>query len=480
MTAAGDGSSGSLPLFARLDAKKAEAEAEGRAKEAKDEAASAQPVPGSREAPWTVSHAVRQASRALEDALGTLWLEGEVTSLSRPASGHLYFALKDDRALLRAVMWRSDVRRLRFAIEEGQSLRCRGRLGIYQQGGKFQLYVQYAEPAGLGADALALEQLRRKLAAEGIFDPARKRELPHVPKQIGVVTSKTGAAIRDIVRAIQRRFPVPILVADTRVQGEGAPAEIAAAIGDVAKTDADVLIVARGGGSAADLAAYNDERVVRAVAGSPIPTISAVGHEVDVSLSDLAADRRAATPTMAGEMAVPVLAELAEALAAEERRLAREIGLQIRSSRQELDRWLQVADHRVHVGLSRRREALGSLQRRLGDNHPRAQLVSLRGEIRDAEARASRHLRRRLDRDQRAFADLAARLESLSPLRVLERGYALARAEDHVLVDAESVEPGARVDVVLARGELGCRVEEVRARGENERADDDGAGPSQR
>ena len=460
MTSRGDDSSGSLPLFARLEGAAAAPRDQGEAEGAKTQGAAAKP--GSREAPWSVSGAVRRASRALEESLGTVWIEGEVSSLSRPASGHLYFSLTDDRALLRAVMWRSDARRLKFAIEDGQSLRCRGRLGIYQQGGKFQLYVQYAEPAGLGADALALEQLRRALAAEGVFDAAKKRELPHLPRRIGVVTSKTGAAIRDIVRAVQRRFSVPILVADTRVQGDGAPAQIAAAIEAIGRTDCDVVIIARGGGSAADLAAYNDERVVRAVAACPIPTISAVGHEVDVSLADLAADRRAATPTMAGEMAVPVLADLAEALAAAERRLAREIAVQIRSSRQELDRWLQAADHRVHVAVSRRRDALGHLRRRLGDNHPRAQLVALRGQIRELEGRASGRIRARLGDGHRHFADLAGRLEAMSPLRVLERGYALATAEGHVVCDAGAVKPGARLNVVLARGELGCRVEEVR------------------
>jgi exodeoxyribonuclease VII large subunit len=457
-----------LPLFARLEAKRAEAETRDAAEAA----------PGSRDAPWSVSQVVRRASRVLEDALGVLWIEGEVTSLSRPASGHLYFALKDGRsdarAELRAVMWRSDARRLRFALEDGQSLRCRGKLGIYQQGGKFQFYVQHAEPAGLGADALALEQLRRALAAEGLFDASRKRELPHLPRRIGVVTSKTGAAIRDVVRAVQRRFPVPILVADTRVQGDAAPAQIAAAVAEIGHTDVDVVIIARGGGSASDLAAYNDERVVRAVAACPIPTISAVGHEVDVSLTDLVADQRAATPTMAGEMAVPVLADLAEALAAEERRLDREIALQIRSTRQELDRWLQAADHRLHVAVARRRDLLGGLRRRLGDNHPRAQLVALRGQIRELEGRATSTIRRRLDLGHRGFAALAGRLEAMSPLRVLERGYALATtAEGHVLCAAEEVAEGALIDVKLARGELGCRVESVRPNARR-RSDDDG------
>jgi exodeoxyribonuclease VII large subunit len=272
---------------------------------------------GDRQHPLTVAAVVQGAGAAVDD-LGVLWVEGETLSVRAPGSGHCYFILKDDRAQLAAVMFRSDAQRLRFQIAEGMRLRCRGRLGIYDRDGKFQLYVAFAEPAGVGAEAVALEQLRTKLAAEGLFAAARKRPLPRLPRGIGVVTSRHGAAVRDIVRVVHRRCPVPILVADAVVQGSDAPRSIVAALRAVSRYRVDVIIVGRGGGSAADLAAFNDEAVVRAVAACRVPTISAVGHEVDVTLTDLAADHRAATPSMAGEMAVPVVAELAAQLAKEE------------------------------------------------------------------------------------------------------------------------------------------------------------------
>lgn len=417
--------------------------------------------PGSREQPYPVSKVVRGAARVLEREVGTIWVEGETSSVSRSPRGHIYFCLKDAGAQLPAVMWGSDARRLRFRMEDGLHLRCRGRLDIYQAAGKFQMIVQVAEPAGLGAEALAFEQLKQKLADEGLFETARKRPLPRLPRRIGVVTSRTGAAVRDIIRAVQRRFPVPILIADTRVQGQTAPRSIARAIADLCTTDVDVIIIGRGGGSAADLEAFNSEVVVRAVAACGVPTISAVGHEVDVSLTDLAADVRAATPTMAGEMAVPVLLDLSAALRKEEQRLDRELSMLVRQARQDLDR----ADTAVQVGagkaISDRRQRLGELRRRLEGVHPRAQLVTRRGELRQLEDRARASLVRHMNGSARSFGELSARLESLSPLRVLSRGYALATRAGHVVSDAAVLSPGDDLEVRLARGEARCRVEEV-------------------
>lgn len=426
-----------------------------------DDPAAQEAQPGSRQRPLSVTQIVRASRTVLEQRIGTVWVEGETASLSRPSSGHMYFCLKDQRSLLRAVMWRSDAQRLRFRIEEGQVLRCRGQLSIYERDGKFQLYVQYAEPAGLGAEALALEQLKRKLAAEGLFDPARKRRLPALPRRIGVVTSRSGAAVRDIIRAVQRRFPVPILVADTAVQGSDAPVRIARAIEDISRTDVDVVIVGRGGGAASDLAAFNDERVVRAVAACPVPTISAVGHEIDVSLTDLAADHRAATPTAAGEMAVPVLGDLAALLEKEERRLHREMLLAIQDGRQDLDRLLEVSRSALQRGLVARRHVLADLRTRLESRHPRAQLVTHRAALQELESRVDTGARRRLDVAGRELALLAARLRSLSPLQVLERGYALAVGPSGVVTASEQVAAGDPVSVRLARGALDCRVERV-------------------
>jgi exodeoxyribonuclease VII large subunit len=422
--------------------------------------------PGSREQPLSVATLVKAAGVALDSQVGTVWVEGEVGETYKAASGHLYFTLKDAGAQIRAVMWRSDAGRLAFAIEGGLRLRCRGRLGIYDRDGKMQLYVQTAEPAGAGADALAFEQLKARLAAEGLFDPARKRPLPTLPRRIGLVTSIDGAAVRDVIRAVQRRFPVPILVADCRVQGPTAPASIARALAAIGATGVDVIIVGRGGGSASDLAAFNDEQVVRAVAAAPVPIISAVGHEVDTSLSDLAADVRAATPTMAGEMAVPVLADLYDQLRLVERRLRRELDHAVGAGRQDIDQLRSRADHRVHEGLAARRRALGDIERRLEAGHPRARLSEHRGELARLEERCRVVVRRLIADRQRSLGGMLGRLDAMSPLAVLERGYAIASRGERALRDAAEATVGDAVAVRLRRGQLDCRVEAVHREGE--------------
>jgi len=446
------------------------------------EAARPQPT---RDKPLTVGELVRWAHGTLDRGLGLVWVEGEVAQASRPASGHLYFTLRDRAAVLTAVMWARDTARLKFAIEAGQRLRVRGRLGVYDRDGKMQLYVDFAEPAGVGAAAVALDQLKQKLAAEGLFASARKRALPLVPRQIGVVTSKSGAAVRDIIQTVQRRFPVPILIADCVVQGPGAPRQIVHAMTLIARADVDVVIIGRGGGSATDLSAFNDERVVRAVAACRVPVVSAVGHEIDLTLCDLAADRRASTPTAAAELVVPVLAELSAALGKEERRLARELELRLGRDRQDLDRLLERAQRHVERGLGQAREALVKLERRRDDQHPRARLASRRRELAQLSERlGAAHpaprfarakealvaLQRRADgaiarRHQAAGAELgrlAAQLSALSPLAVLDRGYAMVRHHGVVVRDATTLAPGDTVEARLARGAAVLRVEAVR------------------
>ncbi|MGA9655938.1 MAG: exodeoxyribonuclease VII large subunit, partial [Polyangia bacterium] len=244
-----------------------------------------------------MSELVRAARLTLESRFADLRVEGEISGLKRSANGHLYFTLKDAEAQLDCVMYAREAARLRFRLQDGQQVRCRGRLTIYEARGRFQLSVHAIEPAGAGALALAFEQLKQSLAAEGLFDPERKRPLPFLPRRLGVVTSAQGAVIRDIVRVAHRRFPVPILLAPTPVQGEGAAAAIVAALAEIVKVpDVDVVIVARGGGSMEDLWAFNDEALARAIAACPIPVISAVGHETDFTIADFVADLRAPTP----------------------------------------------------------------------------------------------------------------------------------------------------------------------------------------
>lgn len=463
----------------------------------------------SRERPFTVAELLGAARRALDGAIRTTWVVGEIDALNHHrASGHYYFCLKDERAVVGAVMWRSDAQALKFKLTQGTSVLCRGHFDVYDRQGRFQFIVKHAEPAGLGADALAREQLKQKLAAEGLFDAKRKRALPAVPRAIGLVTSKSGAAVQDVIRAVQRRFPVPIVVADCRVQGPTAPASIVRALALIARAEVDVVIVGRGGGASTDLAAFDDEAVVRAVAACPVPTISAVGHEVDVSLTDLVADQRAATPTMAGEMAVPVWSDCYEQLATLERRIAREVEHTLRGHRQAVTELGGRADRRVEALLATRRHALVELGRRLATAHPRARVLADRRAVdglatrTHAAARAAlerRHralegLRRRLEacqpggelarrraavtelhgrlatltgkafeRRRRGFGDLVGRLQALSPLAVLERGYAIATTpQGHVLTRADEASAGDRVTVRLAKGALDCVVESAR------------------
>jgi exodeoxyribonuclease VII large subunit len=435
----------------------------------------------SRERPISVADVVRLAGRTI-DGLGLLWLEGEVTQVGRPTSGHLYFALRDRDAVLPAVMWGRDMQRLRFRIEAGQRLRVRGRLGVYDRDGKMQLYVDFAEPAGLGAEALALDQLKAKLAAEGMFALDKKRPLPRFPRRIGVVTSKHGAAVHDIIRTVQRRLPTPILIADCAVQGPTAANQIVSGMAMVVRAGVDLVIVGRGGGAASDLTAFNHERVVRTISRCPVPVISAVGHETDLSLADLAADARASTPTAAAELAVPDGHALYEVLVKERRRLDREIHHRVDRSRQDLDRHTEGLHARGERALATTRAQLHQLQHRLTHMHPRTRLLarqSLLGELerrlaaahpglRIARAwqahealvaRCGHAMRALLEVRRAELAQLGAQMAALSPLAVLDRGYAMVHKGTMIVRDAAQVSPRERLRVRLARGVLEVIVE---------------------
>jgi exodeoxyribonuclease VII large subunit len=429
--------------------------------------AEAAPAP-SREQPLGVAELVRRAGAALDRGIGLVWVVGEVAQASRPASGHIYFTLKDGAAAVPAVMWRTNVARLRCKLDAGARVRVRGRLGIYDRDGKMQLYVDFAEPAGLGAEAAALDELKKKLAAEGLFAAERKRALPAWPRRIGVVTSARGAAVKDIIRTVERRCPTPILVADAVVQGPTAARMIVHALQMIARAGVDVVIVGRGGGGATDLAAFNDERVVRAVAACPVPVVSAVGHEIDLSLCDLAADRRASTPTAAAELCVPVLADLAAALAKEERRLAREMGIAVRHARHDLDRLAESTEHEVRAAIDRRATALARLEKRLVSLHPRAQLATRRHALAGLERRLGAVIAKRQHGAAATLGALASRLDAMSPLRVLDRGYALVTRAEHLVVDAAQVAAGDRVHVRVARGAFAATVDDVSSPPEHE------------
>lgn len=475
----------------------------------------------------TVGELARQIRGSLEGRFGFVHVRGEISNLRQPGSGHLYFSLKDEQANLRAVLFRGQARLLRFRPENGQEVVARGRVSFYDTAGDTQLVCEGLEPVGMGALALAFEQRKNQLAAEGLFARERKRPLPFLPRCIGVVTSPTGAAIRDFLRVLHRRFPgMAVRIAPARVQGEGAAEEIAIGIRRlVEKGGCDVIVVTRGGGSIEDLWAFNEEILARAIAASPIPVVSAVGHEVDFTIADFVADVRAPTPTAAAELLAPVEIELRSNLAVTRTRLARAMirlaeARRARVHRQQArmgDPARRIGDARIRLdGCTRRAEGhlrrrlltdrrhLVGLQERLRNAHP---AVQLRKKVRDAaqlrerlhrsigsrlateeqrlEASTRRLLRRNpkdrilaqagrlgqlegrlahlgerlLERERGAVADLRSRLDSLSPLRVLARGYAVAfSASGAVLLSAGDVVPGDRIHLELADGALAVDV----------------------
>ncbi|WP_165233241.1 exodeoxyribonuclease VII large subunit [Aquisphaera insulae] len=365
----------------------------------------------------SISDLTERIKDTLEADFAEVAAHGELTNLARPKSGHIYFSLRDGGASIRGVMWKSDAQRLAFNLEDGLAVRVLGRITVYPPRGDYQVVVRHLEPEGIGSLELAFRQLVARLSSEGLFNPERKRPIPRFPRRIVVVTSPTGAAVRDLIQVTGRRWPsTEILIAPARVQGLGAGAEIAAAIalGNTV-AGADLLIVARGGGSSEDLGAFNEEVVARAIAGSRLPVVSAVGHEVDVTLADLAADRRALTPSEAGEISVPDGREIAmhlDRLAARIHQLSR---LRILEARAVLD---QVAE------------------------------------------RARNAMRRDLDGRKHALARLAASIEALSPLGVLARGYSLTFREDGTTTvrSPSEVQPGDLIRTRLAAGEIVSRV----------------------
>lgn len=380
----------------------------------------------------------------LEGSFSTVWVEGEISNLSRPRSGHCYLTLKDDQAQLSAVLWRNTARRVRFDLADGLEVVCRGHIGVYAPHGKYQLIVAQIEPKGIGALELAFRQLHARLAQEGLFAPERKQPLPRFVRRIAVVTSPTGAAIRDFLQVLRRRAPwTDVLIVPVRVQGEGAAGEIADAVNLVNQLaePVDCIVVTRGGGSLEDLWAFNEERVVRAIFASGVPVVSAVGHEVDVTLSDLVADVRALTPSEAAERVAPAAEEIVARLDRFHQRLSGAIGTRAAALRSRLD---GLAAHSVfRRPLDRVREAEFRLDE-LGARVERA----VRGCVRSA--------RRQIDSQ-------AGRLESLSPLSVLGRGYSLTQraADGRVIRDAAELQPGEQTRTRFAKGQVTSRVEEI-------------------
>jgi exodeoxyribonuclease VII large subunit len=393
----------------------------------------------------SVSQLTDQVKMLLENAFTSVWVTGEISNFARPQSGHCYFTLKDDQSQIRAVMWRGTAARMRIDLSDGMEVICQGHLDVYAPRGSYQLVVEALYPKGMGALELALRKLRDKLAAEGLFDPARKRPLPAFPQTIALVTSPTGAAVRDFLEVLRRRWRgIRVLVVPTRVQGDGSADEIAAAIrtANRLRGPIDVLVVGRGGGSLEDLWAFNEEVVVRAIAASRIPVISAVGHEIDVTLSDMAADVRALTPSEAAERVVPSTADVVASLQSYLQRLASAMRRRAQLSRARLD---AVAAHRL---FRRPLDHIHDLERRLDE-------LSLQ----------SQRAMRRIEQTARARTDiLAGKLHSLSPIAVLARGYSLTThmIDGRLVQDARELGPGDRLATRFSRGEAISEVREIK------------------
>lgn len=432
----------------------------------------------------SVSELDRRLRRAVEDASARVWVEGEVSSLKRAPSGHVYFSLKDEveDAIIECVMYRFDALRARRYLNDGARLQLIGKATVWAPRGRLQFVVNQVRPAGRGALLEALEQLKERLAAEGLFAPERKRALPSEPRVIGVVTSASGAAFHDIVSVAFRRGDVKIVLAPALVQGEGAPESLIRALDSIERYPGlDVVVIGRGGGSGEDLMAFNDERVVRRVARLRVPVVSAVGHEVDFSLTDLAADVRAATPSQAAELVVPesraraaawlrahgalqraTVSRILRFRAQIERARARlsDPRFIIAERQQELDELSNVLRLRATEAVAERRARLESLTRRLYARHPRAVLASARADLGPLDVRLQHAARRHLARSEARLADAATRLNGLSPLTILGRGYAIAtRADGRAIRAASDVAVGDEVTLRVAHGRLFTRVE---------------------
>ena len=388
---------------------------------------------------YTVSRLNREARILLESGLPALWLEAEVSNFARPASGHWYFTLKDASAQVRCAMFRGSNSRVRVMPRDGMQVLVRARVGLYEPRGDYQLIAEHLEEAGEGALRRRFEELKARLAAEGLFDAGLKRPLPVLPRRIGVITSPTGAAIRDILHVLARRFAaVPVLVYPVPVQGTGAAAEIAAALALAnARAEVDVLILARGGGSLEDLWSFNEEIVARAIRASRIPVISGVGHEVDVTIADFAADVRAPTPSGAAELVVPDRAEWLRSLAGLAARLAQS----------------------GYRRLARARERLDWLRGRLERVHPRERLILRAQRLDELEGRLGRALSAALAAARARLLSASRTLNAVSPLATLERGYSiLATADGRLVRAAADVRPGDEVRARTSQGTVHATV----------------------
>jgi len=435
---------------------------------------------------FTVSELTKEIQRLLDDRFDFLWLEGEISNFSSPVSGHYYMVIKDEKSRIKAVMFRFQTRYLRFLPENGMKVLARGRIGVYTPRGEYQLILDYLEPVGVGALALAFEQLKTKLAARGIFDNEIKKPIPFLPQRVAVITSPTGAAILDFLKIIYRRFAnIDITIIPVRVQGKESQEDIVKAIELVnMKLKADVIVLTRGGGSLEDLCGFNQENVAMAIRASHIPVVSAVGHEIDLTISDLAADFRAPTPSAAAELLVAEKESLLNRLGEIKKRLITGIMHKIKEQNRELlrltatirdprkrlaDTWIRLDEIHARIlrltGLvildSRRR--LETEKRNLIIQSPTNIINSLKERLDIRKMLLVRSMNKLIVEKQKAVSHQRKRISDLSPMAILKRGYSitLKLPEKSLLKDTSGVKKGNQVRVLLAEGELECRVDRV-------------------
>lgn len=444
------------------------------------------PIPGDDSGVFSVSELNARIRSVLEGSLPYVWVKGEISNFRIPASGHQYFTLKDEQSQIRAVFFKAQNRRLRFVPESGLQVICQGRISVYEPRGEYQLIVEVMEPEGLGALQLAFEQLKKKLETEGLFDPARKRALPLCPQRIAIVTSPTGAAIRDMLKMLRRSpYPMEVTLFPVRVQGQEAAGEIASALSTINLLQErfrwDLVIVGRGGGSIEDLWAFNEEAVARALAACMVPTISAVGHEIDFTISDLVADLRAPTPTAAAEWAVARIEslerdldrhreQLTDRFRRQLERLSHRLRLMEKSlvdPRRRLDDLRLTLDDRTERlwaawkrDMQRHRTVHRHLTDRLLLRHPSRQIDQFREMVSHLTREITRRFQNRVSVGRHQLDGAVGKLEALNPLAVLTRGYSIAyRWKDRLIIRRSSeVEVGDRVHIHLGTGAMECRV----------------------
>jgi exodeoxyribonuclease VII large subunit len=438
---------------------------------------------------YTVSRLNREVRALLEGSLPLLWLEGEISNLAQPSSGHMYFSLKDSAAQVRCALFRNRGLHLRFRPRNGMQVLVRARVSLYEGRGEFQLIVEHMEEAGEGALRRAFDELKARLQTEGLFDPAHKQPIPELPQRIGVITSPTGAAIRDILTVLRRRFPaIPVLIYPVPVQGSGAAQKIADALRLAdQRRDCDVLLLARGGGSLEDLWAFNEEVVARAIHACELPVVSGIGHEVDFTIADFVADQRAPTPSAAAELLSPDqnewlqsvtglrtrlwrhtrgrLQQLGDRLQWTERRLRQQHpGVRLRQQAQRLDELEQRLRRAQTTDLNARRAHMTQLRARLHQHAPSYRLRHDRGRWEALSRRLDAAATMQLERSRQRLQASARALDTLSPLATLERGYAIVRrrADGAIVRDAGQVRPGEQVETSLAHGVIICSIDETR------------------